>query len=224
MRMHVSMNCTEYNEGIKMDKNYAFFALLDRMQYINRWALMRNSRYENIKEHSFDVAVIAFALCSIHNRMAEGDENAIKPDPYKVQAYALYHDCTEIITGDLPTPIKYRSREITSAYKEVEHEAALSLVELLPEDEDIRAQYLDLLDPAKDTEEKVLMHKLVKAADKISAYLKCIEEEQAGNTEFRTAKETIWKAVLAMQEELPEVRDFCEEFLPSYGKTLDELA
>ena len=202
-------------------EEYGFYAMLDRMQYINRWGLMRNTRTENIKEHSFDVAVIAFALCSIHNRMAEGDENAIKPDPYKVQAYALYHDCTEIITGDLPTPIKYRSREITSAYKEVEHEAALSLVELLPEDEDIRAQYLDLLDPAKDTEEKVLMHKLVKAADKISAYIKCLREESSGNREFTAAKESIGKIIAGY--DLEEVKIFMEKFVPPYGYTLDKL-
>ena len=215
-------------------EEYGFYAMLDRMQYINRWGLMRNTRTENIKEHSFDVAVIAFALCSIHNRMAEGDENAIKPDPYKVQAYALYHDCTEIITGDLPTPIKYRSREITSAYKEVEHEAALSLVELLPEDEDIRAQYLDLLDPAKDTDVKVgdvlvgvastgvHSNKLVKAADKISAYIKCLREESSGSTEFSAAKKTTGEAVKAMG--LPEADYFMKHYVPPYGYTLDEIS
>ena len=201
---------------------YVFYAMLDRMQYINRWGLMRNTRTENIKEHSFDVAVIAFALCSIHNNMVKDDETAIKPDPYKVQAYALYHDCTEIITGDLPTPIKYRSREITSAYKEVEHEAALSLVDLLPEDEELRAQYLDLLDPAKDTDEKILMHKLVKAADKISAYIKCLREESSGSTEFSAAKKATGEAVKAMG--LPEADYFMKHYVPPYGYTLDEIS
>ena len=120
-------------------EEYGFFAMLDRMQYIERWALMRNSRTENIKEHSFDVAVIAHALTVLHNKFEKDDPDAILPDPYKVQAYALYHDCTEILTGDLPTPIKYRNKEITKAYKEVESEAAASLVELMPEDSDMRA-------------------------------------------------------------------------------------
>ena len=202
-------------------EEYGFYAMLDRMQYINRWGLMRNTRTENIKEHSFDVAVIAFALCSIHNNMAKDDADAIKPDPYKVQAYALYHDCTEIITGDLPTPIKYRSREITSAYKEVEHEAAESLVELLPEDDELRAQYLDLLDPAKDTDEKVLMHKLVKAADKIAAYIKCLREELTGNREFSSAKITLEQSIKAMG--LPEADEFMKVYVPAFGYTLDEL-
>ncbi len=203
-------------------EEYGFYAMLDRMQYINSWGLMRNTRTENIKEHSFDVAVIAFALCSIHNNMAKDDADAIKPDPYKVQAYALYHDCTEIITGDLPTPIKYRSREITSAYKEVEHEAAESLVELLPEDDELRAQYLDLLDPANDTDEKVLMHKLVKAADKIAAYIKCLREESTGSTEFSAAKKATGEAVKAMG--MPEADYFMKHYVPPYGYTLDEIS
>ena len=154
-------------------EEYGFFAMLDRMQYIARWALMRNSRTENIKEHSFDVAVIAHCLAVLHNKYEQGKEGAILPDPYRVQAYALYHDCTEILTGDLPTPIKYRNKEITRAYKEVESEDAASLVELLPEDEEMRALYMDLLSPEISTEEDKLIHKLVKAADKISAYIKC---------------------------------------------------
>ncbi len=203
-------------------EEYGFFAMLDRMQYINRWGLMRNTRTENIKEHSFDVAVIAHALCLIHNKMAEGDSAAITPDPYKVQAYALYHDCTEIITGDLPTPIKYRNREITSAYKEVEHEAAESLVELLPDDDALRKEYLELLDPKQDTEEEVLVHKLVKAADKIAAYIKCIREESSGSTEFSAAKKATGEAVKAMN--MPEADYFMTHYVPPYGYTLDEIS
>ena len=127
------MNCTEYNEGIKMDKNYAFFALLDRMQYINRWALMRNSRYENIKEHSFDVAVIAQSLALIHNNLVDEGKTAVRVDPLLIATYGLYHDCTEIITGDMPTPIKYRNDTLKNAYKQVEREAALSLTSQLPD-------------------------------------------------------------------------------------------
>ncbi len=199
------------------DEQYGFYAMLDRMQYINRWGLMRNSRIENIKEHSFDVAVIAHSLCLLHNRFAgEGD---IKPDPFRVQAYAVYHDCTEIITGDLPTPIKYRNREITAAYRQVEAESADSLCKLLPEW--MRDEYLDLLAPSLETEEQILIHKLVKAADRISAYIKCIREESSGNKEFRSAGESIAGSIRSIG--LPEVDYFMEHFVPSYGYTLDML-
>ena len=150
---------------------------------------------------------------------ASGGEAAQEAE--KAALIGIYHDASEIITGDMPTPVKYYNPDIREAYKEVERIAEAKLLNRLPED--LRPAYEEIFRAGSDGEEKY-MRRLVKAADKISAYLKCIEEEQAGNTEFRTAKETIWKAVLAMQEELPEVRDFCEEFLPSYGKTLDELA
>ena len=202
-------------------EEYGFFAMLDRMQYIARWALMRNSRTENIKEHSFDVAVIAHCLAVLHNKFEQGKEGAILPDPYRVQAYALYHDCTEILTGDLPTPIKYRNKEITRAYKEVESEAAASLVELLPEDEEMRALYMDLLSPEISTEEDKLIHKLVKAADKISAYIKCLREESTGNGEFSAAKEATGRIISEMN--MPEVDYFMEHFVPSYGYTLDKI-
>ena len=202
-------------------EEYGFFAMLDRMQYIGRWALMRNSRTENIKEHSFDVAVIAHALTLLHNRFEKDTEGAILPDPYKVQSYALYHDCTEILTGDLPTPIKYRNKEITKAYKEVESEAAASLVELLPEDEEMRSVYLELLSPELSTEEDKFIHKLVKAADKISAYIKCLREESTGNAEFAAAKESTGRIIKEMN--MPEVNYFMEHFVPSYGFTLDKI-
>ena len=198
-------------------EEYGFYAMLDRMQYIMRWGMMRNSRVENIKEHSFDVAVIAHALCLIHNRM----DPARPVDENQVMAYALFHDCTEIITGDLPTPIKYHNREITKAYKEVEQEAALSLVSLLPEQEGLRDKYLDLLAPSSDTPDKVFMHKLVKAADKIAAYIKCVREESSGSVEFKAAKESTGKAIFAMN--LPEADYFMEHYVPPYGYTLDTL-
>ena len=206
-----------------MDKKeeYGFFAMLDRMQYIERWALMRNSRTENIKEHSFDVAVIAHALTLLHNNLEKDKEGAILPDPYKVQAYALYHDCTEILTGDLPTPIKYRNKEITKAYKEVESEAAASLVELLPDEAGMREKYLDLLAPDNSTEEEKLIHKLVKAADKIAAYIKCLREESSGNAEFSAAKKATGKIIRDMN--MPEVIYFMDHFVPSYGYTLDKI-
>jgi len=199
-----------------MNGQYGFFAMLDRMQYINRWGLMRNSRTENIKEHSFDVAIIAHALTLIHNDIGEG----IKLDPYKVQSYAIYHDCTEIITGDLPTPIKYKNEIIKSAYKEVEQEAAETLSGLLPDF--MQNEYLELLSPEQKTEEGVMIHRLVKAADRISAYLKCVSEENFGNKEFVSAKEEIGKSIKSIG--LPEVDYFMEKFVPAYGMTLDEIS
>jgi len=202
-----------------MDSNYGFFALLDRMQYINRWALMRNSRYENLKEHSFDVAIIAQALAVIHNRLVEEDKASITLNPLLVEAYGLYHDCTEIITGDMPTPIKYRNDTLKKAYKEVEKEAAESLVSQLPED--MKDYYLDMLMPDLSSDEGTLIHKLVKAADRISAYIKCVREKLAGNNEFDSAIATIKESIDII--DLPEVKVFMEQFIPSFGLTLDQL-
>lgn len=212
------MSSTEC-KGDKMENNYGFFALLDRMQYINRWALMRNSRYENIKEHSFDVAVVAEALAVIHNKLVEDGKTVIKVDPLKVSSLGLYHDCTEIITGDMPTPIKYRNDTLKKAYKEVEHEAASSLVSQLPDY--MKDHYMSLLSPVTTDEETKLYKKLVKSADKITAYIKCQREKLAGNTEFDSAMATT-KATID-NIDLPEVKIFMEEFIPSFGLTLDEL-
>ncbi|MCQ2531951.1 MAG: 5'-deoxynucleotidase [Saccharofermentans sp.] len=195
---------------------YGFYAMLNRMQYINRWGLMRNTDIENIKEHSFDVAIIAHSLALIHNEMVSDDA---KVDPYKIQSYALFHDCTEIITGDLPTPIKYKNEEIKKAYKEVEHEAAERLSSLLPDF--LKDTYLDLLDPDFSDESGNIMHDIVKAADKISAYLKCLLEITGGNNEFKSAMATLEKSIVDMN--LPEATYFMEKFVPSYGLTLDEL-
>lgn len=197
---------------------YSFFATISRMKYIERWALMRSSRPENLSEHALEVASIAHVLCTIGNlrygRRLDADRAAV---------IGLYHDATEIITGDMPTPVKYHNRDIRRAYKDVEEAAARRLIELLPED--LRGVYEEILLPEtgkNDDGEKYLL-RLVKAADKLSALIKCIEEENAGNAEFRTARKTIRDTLREMSEELPEIEDFCREFLPAYGKTLDEL-
>ena len=195
---------------------YNFFATISRMKYIERWALMRNSRPENLSEHSLEVAMIAHALCVIGNVRYGKDLNA-----EKAALIGLYHDSSEIITGDMPTPVKYYNPEIKDAYKQVEKIAEYKLLEKLPMD--LRPAYEEILKSGINQEERY-MRKLVKAADKISAYIKCIEEEKAGNTEFATAKRTIGEAIDKLKEECPEVDDFAKEFLPSYGKTLDELS
>lgn len=188
-----------------------FFAMMARMKYIERWALMRNSSPENLSEHSLDVAMIAHALAVIGNlRLGK------KLDENKAAIVALYHDTTEIITGDLPTPVKYFNADIKSAYKEVEHVAADRLLSLLPED--MQDYYRDFY---YKKDEDAYIWKLVKAADKLSAYIKCIEEEKAGNTEFTNAKESTMKSLDEMNIE--EVNIFKKEFLDSYKLTLDEL-
>ena len=185
------------------------------MKYIERWALMRNARTETLSEHTLDVAMIAHALCVIGNvrfgRSLNADRAAL---------VGLYHDASEIITGDMPTPVKYYNRDIRDAYKEVEHMAERRLVEQLPED--LRGAYAEIFEGTRTGEDKY-MRKLVKAADKLSALIKCMEETGAGNGEFRTAQQSTQSAVEEMAGRLPEVRAFVEEFLPPYGSTLDEL-
>ena len=199
--------------GITM--TYNFFAVLSRMKYIERWALMRNARTETLSEHTLDVAMIAHALCVIGNvrfgRALDADRAAL---------IGLYHDASEIITGDMPTPVKYYNRDIRDAYKEVEYVAEQRLLEQLPED--LRAAYSEIFEgtPADDD---MYMRRLVKAADKISALIKCMEETGAGNGEFKTAQASTLRSVEKLAEELPEVKVFLDEFLPPYGNTLDEL-
>lgn len=199
-----------------MDK-YTFFATISRMKYIERWALMRNSRPENLSEHAVEVSMIAHALCVIGNvrygRKLDGEKAAL---------IGIYHDASEIITGDMPTPVKYFNSEITGAYKSLEHSAENSLLERLPDD--LRPAFKDIFHSETEDEEEKYMRKLVKAADKLSALIKCIEEENSGNREFATAKRSTLKALEEMRGKYPEVKDFMDEFLPSYGKTLDELA
>ena len=192
---------------------YNFFATIARMKYINRWALMRNTREENLSEHSLDVSMIAHALCVIGNvrygKHLDGEKAAL---------IGIYHDASEIITGDMPTPVKYYNQDIKEAYKSIEDRANKKLLGQLPED--IREAYVDIINK---NETKQYEWKLVKAADKLSALIKCMEEEKTGNKEFLKAKETIEKAVEKLGEDLPEVKDFVKEFIPSYAKTLDEL-
>ena len=203
-----------------------FLATVSRMKYIERWALMRNARQENLSEHSMDVAMIAHALCVIGN-VRYGKQL----DAERAVLIALYHDASEIITGDMPTPVKYANGVIRDAYKKVEADAVNRLLDQLPED--LRPVYAEILhEPAEEqSDEKAQeeagkereLRRLVKAADKLSALIKCIEEEAAGNTEFRTAAASIRKKLEEMAAGSLEVRDFMQEFLPSYGKTLDEL-
>ncbi len=190
--------------------SYHFFAIMSRMKYINRWSLMNNTRYENISEHSLTVAMLAHALAVISNKMFGNDIDA-----EHAAAVALFHDCTEIITGDLPTPIKYSSKTLRNAYKNIEEEAAHQLTSTLPDY--MKEEYEKLLLPS-DTDPYTL--KLVKAADKLSALIKCIEEEQMGNTEFSRAKTEIISAINKM--ELQEAEIFMKDFLPSYSLSLDE--
>ena len=191
------------------------------MKYIERWALMRASRPENLSEHSLEVAMIAHALCTIGNVRYGKDLNG-----ERAALVALYHDATEIITGDMPTPVKYGSDRLRSAYKAVEAEAQDHLLSRLPED--LQPSFRSILMPGTeegdDPQAEKYMLSLVKAADKLSALIKCIEEENAGNNEFRTAKESTQRAIDAMSGDFPEVADFVREFLPPYGSTLDELS
>ena len=184
------------------------------MKYINRWALMRNTREENLSEHSLEVAMIAHALCVIGN-IRHGKEL----DTDHAAMIGLYHDASEIITGDMPTPIKYYNPSIKEAFKDIEHEADRKLLDKLPED--LRAAYENIF--FKDGS-YVYEWKLVKAADKLSALIKCYEEEKTGNREFSKARETIEQSVGKYAAELPEVADFVREFMPAYAKTLDELS
>ena len=192
-------------------KHYSFFARLARMKYIERWALMRNSVRENISEHSLEVAIIAHALALIGNKRFGKHY-----EPEHVALLGVYHDCTEIITGDMPTPIKYDNPEIQSAYKQIEKVASYRLLNMLPDylRDDYEAYFIE---QPRDKE----AHLLVKAADKISALIKCLEEASAGNQEFKSAEETTRASISALNCEEAEV--FLSDFLPMYQMNLDEL-
>ena len=189
--------------------SYNFFPMISRMRYINRWGLMRNTRLENIQEHSHQVAVLAHALAVIQNEHFGG-----QVDAGAVAVAALYHDASEILTGDMPTPIKYDNPDIQNAYKAVESVAEQKLLSMLPPD--LRPSYEDII-TIPDPE----IHALVKAADKLSAYLKCVEELKAGNTEFKKAKEQTYTALL--NNPIPALQYFMEHFLEGFELTLDEL-
>jgi len=189
---------------------YDFFAYLDRMKYIKRWQLMRSTREENIMEHSQSVAVLAHALVTIHNEVFGGHADVLK-----TVLYALYHETSEVMTGDLPTPIKYYNRSIRGAYKELERNACEKMTEMLP-DEIKRG-----IAPYVLADEESAEYKFVKAADRFAAYIKCLEELRSGNSEFIKAKKSIEEDLHARA--LPEAEYFFEYFIPSFSLTLDEL-
>lgn len=191
--------------------NEHFYAMISRMKYIERWSLMRNSITENISEHSQEVAILSHALAVIGNRRFGKHLSA-----ERAALIGLYHDATEIITGDMPTPIKYFNKDINDAFKKVENNAAIKLLNMLPED--FRTDYESIF-LKNDEEDYIWM--LVKAADKLSALIKCIEEEKTGNREFKSALSSIRDVLDEMN--IPEADVFIQEFLPSYYKTLDEL-
>ena len=188
---------------------YNFYPMIARMRYINRWGLMRNTQTENIQEHSHMVAVLAHGLAVIQNEKFGG-----QVDPGQVAVAALYHDASEILTGDMPTPIKYDNPDIQFAYKQVEAVAEAKLLSMLPED--LRPAYEEAI-TIVDPEVKAL----VKAADKLDAYLKCVEEVKAGNAEFKKAKEQTYAALC--QNPIPALRYFMDHFLEGFELTLDEL-
>ncbi len=187
-----------------------FYALLGRMRYITRWGLMRNSFSENIQEHSHQVAVLSHALALIRRDILY----LPTPDPDRCAVAALYHDASEILTGDMPTPIKYYNSTIKDAYKQVEHIANNQLLDMLPQQ--LRESYAQLL-----LEEDEAVNNIVKAADKLSAYIKCVEELKAGNKEFETAARQTREALRAMES--PELNWFMKECLPAFGNNLDDL-
>ncbi len=190
---------------------YPFFAMLFRMKYIHRWALMRNTTPENLSEHAMETAAITHALAVIRNKRFGGQLNV-----ERAALIGLYHDCTEIITGDLPTPIKYHDSALRTSYKQMEAEAGKRMLAMLPDE--MQEEYALLFEPAEEDRE---LWVLCKAADKLAALIKCMEEEKMGNREFDHAK----RATLATlsQMELPELTVFMEEYLPTFTMTLDEL-
>ena len=188
-----------------------FFAYLSRMKLIRRWGLMRNLIPENDMEHAMQAAMIAHALAVIGNTRYERSYNA-----EHVMAMALFHDVSEVITGDLPTPIKHNNPQIKAEYHKIERIAIQRLKQMLPQD--LRAAYDPLLLPDTNTDE----HRLVKAADRLCAYIKCLEETKAGNNEFIEAQESILATLHAI--ELPEVQDFLREFVPGFGMSLDQIS
>lgn len=191
-----------------MKEIYTFFALISRMKYVRRWGLMHNVRSENLMEHSFETAVIAGALAAIENERFGGEYDADR-----VTMMALYHDATEIITGDMPTPVKYINEDLNSEYKKVEKRAAERLLCTLPED--LRGSFETCMSPDEKT------RRIVKAADKISALIKCTQETEQGNVDFATALKSTEEKVRSI--DLESVKYFMEFIFPAYRLTLDEL-
>ncbi len=187
-----------------------FYAYLNRMKYIRRWGLMHSTSPENDMEHAALTALLAHGIALIARERYHRDI-----DPEHVLALALYHDAQEVVTGDLPTPVKYHSPELQSAYHRMEKDAAERIVALAPEE--LREAYRPYFTPSQNA-----AHQLVKAADRIAAYIKCVEERQAGNREFLSAEASILKSIQAI--DLPEVQDFFRECVPSFGMNLDEIS
>ena len=187
-----------------------FFAYVSRLKFIRRWGLMRSTQPENDAEHSLQVAMIAHGLAVIAR-----DRYGKDVDPEHVLALAVYHDATEVITGDLPTPVKYHSPELRTSYKQLEALASQRLAAMLPEN--MRPAFAPYLADGED-----YAHQLVKAADRISAYLKCIEEEKMGNRDFAHAKTAVLQSITMI--DLPEVQAFMAEFVPSFSLSPDELS
>jgi len=188
-----------------------FYAYLSRLRWIKRWGLMRNAQAENVMEHSWEVATIAHALALIKNQYFDGNV-----DPQAIATAALYHDVSEVITGDLPTPIKYYSKQITAAYQDIEKQSIQALLHQLPEK--LQPQYAKLIHEDLIPEDH---QAIIKAADNISAYLKCRIELNAGNQEFSIAAIEIEKKL--QEKMLPEVNFFMQSFAPACGLTLDSL-
>ena len=207
-----------------INKNNKFFAVVDRVRYIQRWALMRNNESENVAEHSFQTAIFAHALATI--RSVELPELELQVDPNKIMAKALFHDVSEVITGDLPTPVKYHNPELRKAYKDYEALAVDTLLDFLPES--LRGNYSELLieKSLADTERGSLEYLeagLIKVADKLSAYIKCLYEVNQGNNEFREALKSTLENIEAFYEDFPEVKVFMTDYVPAFSLSLDQL-
>ena len=191
---------------------YKFFALLNRMKWINRWGLMKNTYTENLQEHSHQVAIISHALCVISNEYFFTDLN-----PEKAMVLAEFHDISEIITGDMPTPIKYANEELKSNYKNIEVMAANKIIDMLPEE--MQKHYSFISDCESEKE-----WPYVKAADTLSAYIKCLNETDIGNKDFADAENNIKQKLLNMSQTIPALKKFMAEYLPAYNTPIDELS
>ena len=194
-----------------MTKTSNFFAYLSRLRWIKRWGLMRNAEPENVMEHSWEVATIAHALALIHNHIFDGNVDA-----NEIATAALYHDASEVITGDLPTPIKYHSKSITKAYQQIEQQAETELIALLPEE--LKQAYQQCFDSKQQPE---INQRLLKAADTLSAHLKCLAELRAGNLEFKQSAEITKQKVEDFH--MPEADYFMAVFVPAYQLPLERL-